>query len=484
MFFVARRNFLQFLFALSFMHKDAKANQSLKVAAIPGVRPNVPDGAELRTIKLADQLPNGYVADGSIDYTKNVQSVLDSLHIAGGGRLELPPNASLLVGNLMIYSNIQIVGDQDTSILKIKPGCIGFSINPAGKLATAAKNIKLSKFKIIGTVEQSGFSEHLHLLNFSGVSNLTIEDLQIIGPQGDGVYLGFARNAAGAIHNEDVRISNVLIDGVNKNNRNGISIIDGSRITIDKVKIRRFSRKDMPGAIDIEPDSESLARINDISISNVIISDCGGNVGAISAVFKGAIYAVPPKKIRINSVTIEGGVSNAFAFISEKPDNASPGPLDVDISVTNCVARNGLRAFTLVGVSNVKISKNTFEDFKQSALVGFRFREKNICENIQLTKNTWIRCGKEGGTGLDVYSVFNLKISDKFIDCGSGKPGQAYAIMFNVGISRSVDISDTEISSPTGKTQVAIRKGMGHIFNGNNRADRIETHQLVNEFTK
>lgn len=477
--YIVRRDFVKYLSVVIMSGTSAIPVTSLAKRTLQA--PSTPTNMNKvrSSIKLSDRLPKSYVVDGSADYTMIVQEVLDQLRDEGGGTIELPENATILIGNLIIYSNTTITGNPDSSVLKVKPGCNGIIVNPGGgqdrRPAEDVRNVKLSKFKIIGQVESAGFSEHIHLLNLSGISDSEVEYLKIVGFQGDGIYLGSARLGAAALHNTNVRISNVTIDGINKKNRNGISIIDGVKIFIDKVKITRCSRSDMPGAIDIEPNADPLLRIDDIRISNIIISDVGGNVGAVSVVLQGATYATPPGPIRIDGVSIDGCSSNAFAILSKKPSKAPPGPLSVDIALTNCIARNGGRPFTLIGVSNVSLIENKFYDFKGTALIGYLPRESK-CEKIVLSGNLWRNCGYKSGTGLAIFSVAGLKITDDFVDCGTGIAGNANAIEFKLGFSESVDISKSKFSSPNGKMLVAIKKDIGHFFKP--KTNRFEGNQL------
>ncbi|MYM37622.1 hypothetical protein GTP38_25175 [Duganella sp. FT94W] len=480
---IARRDFMKFLTMLSL---PVKASEQPSVSS-DSIEKNAPATTsackKLPVVKLSEQLPKGFVVDGSVDYTQYIQKVLDQFSECGG-EIELPANVSILVGNLVIHSNTRISGDKNTSILKIKPGCVGISANPEGARGMPKRevtNVVLSNFTIAGSVEKSGFSEHLHLLSMNGITNSKFSDLIISGFQGDGIYLGIVQQGSTVINTRKISISDVIIDGINRDNRNGISIVDGTEITIDKVTISRCSRRNMPGAIDIEPDIRQ-ARIGDISISNVQIFDCGGGVGAVSLAYANVPFDTPPGKIRIDKVTVDGCASNAFAAISRRSLSAYHDPMNVDVVISNCIAKNGGEPFALVGVSNVKLLNNKFSDFKGTALVGY-IRPEKKCAKILLSGNTWMNCGKISGTGLAIYSVSDLKIADEFIDCGAGIVGKANAISFNLGVSEFVDISRAKFSSPTGKTMVMIKKNIGHFFSPKTNHPSINKNtNLISEF--
>ncbi|MBU4538423.1 MAG: hypothetical protein KJ689_07570, partial [Bacteroidetes bacterium] len=75
---------------------------------------------------------------------------------------------------------------------------------------------------------------------------------------------------------------NCRFDGVNKNNRQGISIYYSDGFTIDRCSFRNITRDDMPGAIDIEPDRGMNVVRNGV-ISNCTFFNIGG-MGAIAVV--------------------------------------------------------------------------------------------------------------------------------------------------------------------------------------------------------
>jgi len=492
--FIARRDFMKFLSALLISENTVNPSSPSTPSAspIPGNtrRPAPPSAKTIihsksSPINLATALPGNYVKDGSVDYTREVQKVLDHLHDLGGGKIIMPAHLTLLVGNLVVYSNTEITAPSWTSVLKVKPGCMGISVNPevsGGKPVDNVKNIHLSGFQIAGAVVTAKFSEHAHLLNLNALSDSLLENLLIKGFQGDGIYLGYATHGTREIHNENVTIRKVSIDGVNKDNRNGISIIDGSGILIEDADIFNCTRFNMPGAIDIEPDKNPHALIRNIEIRNTKIHNIGGNVGAISLVLQGASYISAPGHITIDNVSVDGCASNAFTFQSQKPAGAAAGPLCVDVSLKNSIARNGHRPFTLTGVDGIKMDGNTFEDFDEAALIGYNTATTK-CANVQLSNKIWRRCGKKGGTGLAIYSVSRLKIRDVFEDCGAGTFRRANAIEFKLGTSDNVDISGTTILSPTGKTKVAIKKSLGHFFTPKtNRADNLSIGALDNDF--
>jgi hypothetical protein len=162
------------------------------------------------------------------------------------------------VGRLTLKSRLALVGDGSGSVLQGRAGVIllqGLSPSPG----TFLENIELRGLRLTGAVTKAGFAEHVHLVSIAGVRNLLVDDVHFIGFQGDGLYLGASTD--NSRHNLDVRVVNCTFDGIDKNNRNCISVIDGDGVSVRGCVFRRSSRRDMPGFIDVEPnDSANVVR--------------------------------------------------------------------------------------------------------------------------------------------------------------------------------------------------------------------------------
>lgn len=68
--------------------------------------------------------------------------------------------------------------------------------------------------------------EHNPLISIFNAHDVTLSNLNLTGFRGDGVYVG----QGNVVSNHHIVIRNVIFDGVNFSNRNGISIIDGHDI--------------------------------------------------------------------------------------------------------------------------------------------------------------------------------------------------------------------------------------------------------------
>lgn len=251
----------------------------------------------------------GAKGNGNADDTKSFQTAVDFLKNNGGGTLKVPPgnySISFLKFFGKKYSNISIIGENANILQRIAgsrksvendrfktfsqrhaaDGCFVFDAQVSEQKddTNSIKNIKLSGLNFISDVEKQGFDELLHQISAHGVSNFTIENCSFTGFLGDGIAIngGTDFSQYHDAYNENVVIRNCTFNGVNKNNRQGISIYYSDGFTIDHCDFKNISRDDMPGAIDIEADREMNVSRNGL-ISNCTFENIGG-MGAICIV--------------------------------------------------------------------------------------------------------------------------------------------------------------------------------------------------------
>ena len=200
------------------------------------------------------------------------------------------PAGKYVVGDIRIRSNRKLYGEGPSSYLCQAPGSkhvIG-TISPSTSTSNNIHHVELSDIMFTGC-DQTWIDEHHHLVAFWGVSDLIIDAVRFEKFRGDGLYLGgrVSRSSGGfdpPRHNHRVLVEYSVFDGVDRNNRNGISVVDGQNITIRYSQFILTTRNDMPGAIDIEPDVPTeIARRIDIHQNSFFY--IGGNVAAIATYF-------------------------------------------------------------------------------------------------------------------------------------------------------------------------------------------------------
>jgi len=388
------------------------------------------------------------------------------------------PKGTYIVKNVAIQSGNRLVGEGWQSILKQKSdvsgGDFALAVNRGdGGTASAADNkrgITIADLAIHGPADTPVFLEQCHLVHISAASSVLIENVKFFAFKGDGVYIGSGSSGTAERHNEDITIRKCFFDGVNKENRNGVSVIDCTGLLIQDCYFTRCTKNTMPGAIDIEPNYNAYHIVRDIKILNNRLYDIGGNVGAIAAPLPGITYNVAP-----TGFLVQGNYLNTCGTAAIQFSRAVSGGISAATESTGLVWRDNTvigaaRPFNIDSAKDSLIQGNTFIDCNSSALVSFSTANNNVI-GLAIVNNTFRSVGFDGGKGLSIFKCSNVKLRDnEFIDCGAGIPGDAAAIQFNTGTSSSISIIGNTVTSLTGKTLVAIQKEGAHTFTSDTNA--------------
>lgn len=187
-------------------------------------------------------LPAKYVKDGSVDYTNELQKIVnryDSITM---------PNFPLLVNDkgIKIPSN-KVIVFQPKSVLKLKPSK---KTEYALLLIDKASNVRIynptligDRNKHIGTKGEWGMG-----IRVQGSNNIKIIGANISNFWGDGIYI---------TRDEALNSKNIVIDQavIYENRRNGISIISGDNIVIQNSSFTNNKGTNPMAGIDIEPNT-------------------------------------------------------------------------------------------------------------------------------------------------------------------------------------------------------------------------------------
>jgi hypothetical protein len=400
----------------------------------------------------------GAVGDGVTDDTAAFANSFAT------GKAVYAPAATYLLNYLQVPSNTYLFGDGASTIIKPFTPDVRCALGAeSGSASTYIENITIRDVQFLGAVATQGFSEQKHLTSFNGVRNLLIENCHFVGFRGDGIYLG-SGDAGGATerHNINVAVRGCLFDGVNKDNRNAISIIDGDDVIVEDCYFTRTTRSNMPGAIDIEPNANTFHVVQNIKILNNKFFDIGGGAGAIAFVFQEQAYTTPPSNFLVSGNTID---TCAFAGIYWQY-NITGGVTDSyasnNIVVSENVTKNTTFPFIFINAKTLTIENNTFETSSQGARLSTLLANQNIID-VLVQNNLFVDCATASGGGLGILPATRVSVlNNEFNDCGNGTNGGA--IQFNSGTSSSVTIAGNNFVTPTGKTIYAIRKEAGHTF--------------------
>lgn len=399
----------------------------------------------------------GALGDGVTDDTAAIQLALNSGHNA----IHFPKGI-YPINQLIIPANIVMFGDGVTSVLK-QTGVIPMLVLDSGSPSATIDNIHIHDLKLLGDTVGSGFSEFIHLIAFYGVSNFHIHDCILEGFRGDGIYIG---NGANERHNRNVCVNNCVIDGVNLNNRNGISVIDCDGFIAHSNYFVNVSRVNMPGAIDFEPNN-NYNIIRNIKVTQNTFVNIGGNVAIIGFVFSTSLTTITPVTnivIKDNNFRDSASPNNVFFSIGHSP-------VDTDVYNGLIIESNygyncGQPVFIRTG-KGILIKNNTFENSRGGIRLAYRPIDmpESYSQDVIIENNNFITLGgTENKSGIVIFKCDRLKILNNiFNDCGTGI-SSSYAIDFNEGTSSYVHIIGNIFKTPTGRTLKAIIKESNHTF--------------------
>lgn len=267
------------------------------------------------------------------------------------------------------------------------------------------------------------FDQFYHQINIVGATNVEIYNNKIVGTLGDGICLGGTNNITPQIKvfNKNIFIHSNILDGVNNQNRNGISVIDGENVYINNNSISNFTRSDMPGGIDVEPNNEATYIIKNVHIENNTLYNIGGNAGIIGVYGGTSPKTIEPNNIHIrNNVFLSGGaIKNTYAFFIDlkatDKDNTSLTPKNNIVIDGNIVEDNvSNNLFILYSVKGIQIKNNTFQGYNQGGFISFGTSSSNkrTCIDVEIDNNTFKDCGNTSGLALRISYVDGLKLTN------------------------------------------------------------------------
>ena len=417
----------------------------------------------------------GAVGDGVTDDTTAIQNAVNSENI-----VFFPAGTYLVSNPISIPSNRTLFGEGAASVISYTGTTTSrgaFYIN-SGSSSAYIDNVTVQDLKFLGQVALLGFSEFVHLISFSGVRDCVIERCVIEGFRGDGILLGSGDIAGQERHNINVTIRDCYINGVNNDNRNGISVIDGNGVSIENNYFTRCTKSTMPGAIDVEPDANIYHVIKNISIRNNRIYDCRGGVGAITVLLPIQTFTTAP-----NGFVIEGNYidspnapnNNHYGIFFEFGNPFAAPPI---AAITDATPNLGVRilnnyikmpttgpgrCIVIWNINDTVVADNEFVGGSVSLL---GYPGTNVLD-VSFVNNSFTRVNGTGDYAISVFTGSRIKFEGNvFKDCGATSGAARGAIEFNTGTTSYVDILNNVFVSPNGSfTQQAIRDS-GHTFTG------------------
>lgn len=408
---------------------------------VPVVQNNVTVKATLGQLQeVASVTDYGAVGNGVTDDSAAIQ-----LAVNANDAVYFPAGTYRVNSPITLKSNNMVFGDGASSVIYYTGSATsqGALYANSGSSSSYVENLVVQNLKVLGDVASAGFSEFVHLIAFHGVRNCLIDNCEVVGFRGDGIIFGSGDVAGQERHNIDVTVTNCYIDGVNNDNRNGISVIDGTSVTIENNYFTRCTRSNMPGAIDIEPDANNYHIIRNISIRNNRIFDCRGGVAAITIFLPIQTWTTPP-----NGFVVEGnyidtpnapGDSTYGVFFELGNPFATPTPIP---PITEAYPNLGIRilnnyikfpnagpgrAFTVWNLNDTIIDGNVFVGGSVS-IIGW---PNTAVYDLALTNNSFRNVNGTGDYAVTINGGERLTIEgNTFTDCGATSGAARGAIEF------------------------------------------------------
>lgn len=436
----------------------------------------------------------GAVGDGVADDTAAIQAAIDATNCLffPAGTYNISGPATNTTTAVALKGNLEIFGEGANTVIRQLGNTLnGFSVNPLNggtpNIADNTKDIYIHDMSF--TMELTSFREFQHSINANAVTNLLIERCRFVGWRGDAVYIGSGVGVER--HNENVTVQDCFFDGINKNNRNGISIIDCDGALIQNNYFTRCTQPNMPGAIDIEPDPSTYHVVKNITVSKNRFYDIGGDSGVICFAIPGIAYTVMPTGFKVTENYIDTfGTNRGVYFRWNNSGGGVPiteSMISMDLTISNNSIRNGRFPVLIGAVKGVNIEGNTFQE--TDGPLGLYFDQTtDIPMDVSVSNNLFLRCGKsvpfaDLNCGMQVGNITRLKINNNsFVDCGRSTGGNGVALFFKAGTSTAVSLVGNVFASPTGITSIGVQVSGAHNFGANLQDSNQFLNSLTNYF--
>lgn len=383
----------------------------------------------------------GAVGDGVADDTAAIQAAVNA-----STQVYLPAGTYKCDGIVTLDANSNLFGAGRGATRIVRNGTnsasVGVLYAESGSSTTFIENITIRDMTLDGQVATLGFSAFRHLVSLNGVRNVVIERVEFVGFRGDGLYVGSGVSGGIERHNVNVTVRDCLFDGVNSDNRNGISVIDGDGVTIQCNTFRNCSRNNMPGPIDIEPDANAYHVVRDIDIIDNRIESYAGSHAI--AVYTPAALTSPVFGVRIIGNDISGAQKlNGLGIFVRTVETLTVASKSMGIVIANNAIRDSnavlIQPLAIINVRGLLCDGNTVEGGNASY---FGNDVSGAPTNFDVVVSRNVFRGSGGVDGAVIFnSISNLLIEANVVDApanGTSTIGMRFVCSVGTGQSNNV----------------------------------------------
>ncbi len=470
------------------LRADIASTATGKGSALVG---NMPQGASAVPATVQGKLgevvsvkDKGAVGDGVADDTAAISAAL-----AASKSVYFPTGIYLINSSISLQSGSRLHGDGiDKTILRYTANANGAMLNAdSGSSSAYMIGVEVRDMTLDGMSDTLGFSEHVHLLGFNGVKNAVVEGVKFRAPRGDGLYVGSGISGGTERHNVSVVVRNNLFNGINKTNRNGISVIDCNGLTIENNEFRNLTSAGMPGPIDVEPNNSHNV-VKSIRISgNKFYANGGGTLIAVVTTSSALTKPLFGLEIVGNYFDVSNTPASGNIAVITLEDTTSVAPMGITIK-GNVHHTAAVIPWNLNRLRGVTISGESI-DGASTSIIGRFTSSTETMRDINIIGNTITNSSNSVGV-ISIASVTGLKIIGNRIQPAAS--GHHAITFFGSGVttsSREVTIAENIFDKGAAQTDMVYVSShkltpASNIWHGNIEATGTLTSAFTNNTGK
>lgn len=244
------------LLVISFLYVMLGCAQDFSYKKIENTYGKFIEKPDLAFVSVENYLPEGFVKDGSIDYTEFIQRAINE-----NENVEFP-NFPLLINDkgLRLRSNSNVYFNKDSKLL-LKPSNKG---RYEMLLIKGVQNLNLYNPTLIGD-RKNHLGEQGEWgmgISVEDSDDIDIYNMNISDMWGDGLYVRTTRNETGG----NLRVKYGSIDNAR---RNGISVISAKNTLLDSIQISNTNGHNPASGVDVEPNRKHIHVIKAVTLKNI-----------------------------------------------------------------------------------------------------------------------------------------------------------------------------------------------------------------------